>query len=939
MKNVLLLFATFCLSVHTYAQSVTLSGKLTDKSSGAPMPYVSILVQETGRGVTSDVNGLYSLPLEYTAEKKSFTLRFTFVGYEPETRVVSKADTRVDVQMAATSVMSTEVVITGSRVSESIMESPVSIQKMNTSQIAGAAGGSFYDGLKNLRGVDISTSSAGFQAVNMRGFNTTAPVRIVQFVDGMDNQAPGLNFPVGNLIGANPLDLEAVEVITGPASALYGANAFQGVVNMTSKNPFDYQGLDVEFKAGNRNLLEGNLRYAQAFGKKQKFAVKVTGSYMEMFDWRATDPEANRYGKLDADVNLSDIIAQLQYDESLTQEERDDYVALNNYIEFNPMVAEVGLNTKTISAPGYMESELASNKVKSLKAGLGLHYKITPNAELSYTGKFGRGSAIYQGANRYSINDILFHQHKIELKGKNYLVKAYGTFEDAGKSYDAVFTGVNMTRATIKDNWVPTYLSNYFETLSQLNNDYDDDARLWMVDSAMNMATRLANQSWYRSGTHGFDSAKREIVSNADFQKGSLFRDKSSLYHVDAQYTFDMIKWLDLQAGANFRYYVPRSYGTIFRDTIIDPTDTLANGSANPKGRFQQINVWEVGGYIQATKKFFQDRFKVVLSARIDKNKNFKPQFSPRISLSYTIKKNHTIRVGAQSAFRTPTLQDQYIRLDLGPLALLGNLNGFDNLYSLNSVDRYKDSLAVNNPNDVDPNILKAVAFAKLRPEQVITVEAGYRSILWKKLYVDADFYYNRYNHFIGNVRVVRPLGGATAGETSGEDAILMDDYEVYQLPVNSTKTVHAIGAGIGLSYFIRRGLQANVNYTFAKLLTDKLEDDVMPGFNTPPHKVNVGLTGNRIWKGLGFSTAFQYVHGFDWQSPFGDGYVKSYTVWDAQVNYAIDFGQCTVTARVGSSNLLGTMRREVYGGPYIGRMIYGSLAFSWNKLKPKKTS
>ena len=920
-----------------FSQTVTLTGKLTDKSTNQPIPYVNVLVKETGKGVTSDLNGFYSLPLEYNATHTRFTVQFSFIGYGTETRIVSKADTRVDLSMEPSSVMSKEVVVTGSRVSESIMESPVSIQKVNAAQLNATPGGNFYDGFKNLRGVDVSTSSAGFQAVNMRGFNTTAPVRIVQFIDGMDNQAPGLNFPVGNLVGGNPLDLESVEVITGPASALYGPNAFQGVVNMNSKSPYDYQGVDVDLKAGSRNLWETNFRYAQAFGKKQKFAVKVTGSYLQQFDWVADDNTANRYGKIDADVNLSNIVSQLQYDSTQTQEDRDRWVALNNYIEFNPMVGQRGLNTKTVSAPGYMERELADNKVRSIKAGLALHYRFTPKLELSYTGKFGMGSAVYQGANRYAIRDIRFQQHKLQLQGKNFLVKAYGTFEDAGKSYDVVFTGINTSKASIGDNWVPEYLKNYFETLGDLNNDYDNDAQLWMVDSAMNVALRAANASWYQSGTPQYDSTRRSIITNADLQSGSLFRDKSALYHVDGQYTFDMIKWLDLQVGANFRYYTPRSYGTIFSDTLVNRNDTLSDGSADPNARFVRLNVWEVGGYVQAVKKFFNDRFRITASVRVDKNKNFKPQVSPRLALSYTYK-NHTFRIAAQSAFRTPTLQNQYINLDLGPLTLLGNLNGFSNLYTLSSVQAFNDTLdAVGNPNDVDPNLLKSVAYNKLKPEQVITVELGYRSVLWKRVYVDADIYYNRYTNFIGDVRVVRPLDGAEAGRESGFDAILTGNYEVYQIPVNSSRVVNSWGAGIGITYFIIKGLQANVNYSYAKLLTKNLEDDIIPGFNTPPHKVNVGLTGNRVWKGLGFATAFQYVDKFLWQSPFGTGMVNAYTVWDAQLNYAIDFGQCTVTARVGSSNLINTKRREVYGGPTIGRMFYGGLSFSWNKLKPKK--
>ena len=911
------------------AQNITVKGKIIDATNGSPLAFANIGVVESGAGTTSDENGNYSIELDFSA-KESYTLSFTFIGFDEIKKTVTASDLQIDITLEPSFINGAEVVISGSRVAENILQSPVSIQKVNSQQIVSSAGGNFYDGFRNLRGVDINTSSAGFQAINMRGFNNTSPVRVVQFVDGMDNQAPGLNFPVGNLVGAGPLDIESVEIITGPASALYGANAFQGVVNMITKNPYDYQGLDVEIKGGSRDWIEGNFRFAKAFGKEKKLAVKLTGSYLSMQDWIADDEIANRYGDISAEVNLSSIVSQQQYNQNLSQADRDQWVALNNYIEFNPVVGQNGLNKKLVTAPGYMENQLADNSVKSLKAGLGIHYRFNPQTELSYTGKFGLGSAVYQGANRYAISDILFQQHKLEMMGKNYLVKAYGTLEDAGKSYDAVFTGINASRASISANWVPTYLSTFFETLGNLNNDFDNDAQNWMVDSATNAALAAANASWYQAGSPEFDSVRNTIITSADLQNGSMFVDRSSFYHVDGQYNFDMVKWLDLQAGANFRYYAPRSFGTIFSDTILNPGDTLANGTANPKGDFNRLSVWEMGAYVQATKRLLNDRLKIQASVRIDKNQNFQPQFSPRLSISYNYL-SHNFRIGAQSAFRTPTLQNQFILLDLGPITLLGNLNGFDNLYTLNSVTAFRDSLSAVNQdlNAVDPNILETISYGALKPEQVFTAEVGYRGIFFKKLYVDADVYWNRYTNFIGDVRVARPLSGAVAGEESGFDAIVTRNYENYQIPVNSSKAVQSFGAGVGMTYFISKKLQAGTNYTFARLLTTDLEDEIIPGFNTPEHKVNLTLSGNRIWKGLGFSTSFQWVDQFEWQSPFGNGIVPSYNILDLQLNYAIDYKKHTITVRMGSSILLNNQRREIYGGPTIGRMIYGSMLFN----------
>jgi outer membrane receptor protein involved in Fe transport len=931
VKNLALSMVLTFIGTSLFGQVKTFSGVVTDSETNKPIAFAKIVVIESNQGAISDDNGKFTLKVDFSTGSKEKKVTIKNTGFQDfSLNISSESSATLTIALVKDAISLNEVVVSSSRVSEKILESPVSIQKLSAQQILSTSSGNFYEGFKNLRGVDISTSSAGFQAVNMRGFNTTAPVRIVQFVDGMDNQAPGLNFPVGNLVGANPLDLESVEIITGPASSLYGPNAFQGVVNMISKNPYDYRGLSAEVKTGTRNLIEANIRFAEAYGKDKKFGLKFTASYLQMKDWIANDSAANIYGDVSAKVNLSSVVSKLQFDQSLSQEDIDTWVKLNNYIEFNPVVGQVGLNIKEVTAPGYYENQLANNNVQSFKTSLGLHYKLTPTSQISYTGKFGLGTAIYQGANRYSIKDIQFQQHKIEWSGKNFLVKAYGTFENAGNSYDAVFTGINVSKSSIKDNWVPTYLTTFFNTLKELNGNYQNDATITDVQTSMNAALGAANNSWYQPGTTAYDSVVKLIRGNADLQNGSKFVDRSAFYHLDGQYKFAKVKWMDLQVGANFRYYSPRSFGTIFTDTLVNAGDTLANGSADVNAEFTKISLWEVGSYVQATKRMFDNKLVINASARIDKNQNFLPQFSPRLSVSTNFK-NNNIRVGVQSAFRTPTLQNQYINLNLGPITLLGNLNGYDNIYTLNSVTAFNDSLtALNgNLNAIDPTILKTATYGKLKPEQVKTIEIGYRGVIKGKLFIDADFYYNEYTNFIADVRIVKPLDGAVAGEASGFDAIVTKDYSVYQVPVNSTKKVNSMGGGLALAYYLPKGYQVSANYTYANLITKTLESDLIPGFNTAPHKFNVGFTGKNVWKNLGFNTNFQWVNGFEWQSTFGTGQVPSYYIWDAQINYNFDIKDSKMVVRLGSSNLLNKQRREVFGGPMIGRMIYTSIGFN----------
>src|SRR5690606_2919210 len=155
-------------------------------------------------------------------------------------------------------ILGNEVVISASRTPERILESPVSVERMGIAAIKELSAPSFYDALVNMKGVEVSTQSLTFKSVNTRGFNANGNTRFNQYVDGMDNQAPGLNFSVGNIIGISDLDLDNVELLPGASSALYGAGGISGTMLMTSKNPFNYQGTSFSFKTGVNHVNDAN---------------------------------------------------------------------------------------------------------------------------------------------------------------------------------------------------------------------------------------------------------------------------------------------------------------------------------------------------------------------------------------------------------------------------------------------------------------------------------------------------------------------------------------------------------------------------------------------------------------------------------------------------------------------------------------------------------
>lgn len=156
-------------------------------------------------------------------------------------------------------------------------------------------------------------------------------------------------------------------------------------------------------------------------------------------------------------------------------------------------------------------------------------------------------------------------------------------------------------------------------------------------------------------------------------------------------------------------------------------------------------------------------------------------------------------------------------------------------------------------------------------------------------------------------------------------DAVLTEYYDLIQYPTNAREGVLTYGASIGLNYYIWKNLSARANYTWSGISTEKLTDPIIPGFNTPENKFNIGLGGDNLFKGFGFNLQFKWLQDFLWESPFGDGEVPSYYTLDAQLNYTF---KKYMTLQVGGSNITNNRHIEAYGSPTIGWMVYGAVVF-----------
>lgn len=914
---------------------VTIKGTVTDNLTGETLIGVNVVLKGTTTGAVTDIDGKFQM----TVEKLPVTLVVSYIGYKSSELVVNSASDKIKFKLNASETQLKTLEIVDSRLTQKQQEAPTTVEAMDIIAIKETPAANFYDGLGNLKGVDLTAASMGFKIINTRGFNSTRPVRTLQIIDGVDNQAPGLNFSVGNFAGSSELDVQKVEIIVGANSALYGPNAFNGVISMTTKSPWIHQGISVMGKVGERNLTETAVRYAKAFKIKEDrdfFAFKLNFSYMQANDWEAENYDPT--GQSTAGIgNLGGYDGVNVY---------GDEFRLGNTSLFNQRTTPgLGNYYRT----GYQEKDLVDYDTKNLKISPSFHFMVTKKIEAKYSFNYGTGTTVYQGDNRYSLKDLEIRQHILEIGEKDrWFVRAYNTNESAGKSYDAVFAAILLQDIQKSDaEWTRDY-NNYwnafivdsvralpgfpdptnpnspsyflpngggpnlttYQLADQVMNDNGDLLQLWH-DQARTYADTFSSDVFVTfprivPGTAAFDSALTSITSKKTFAEGGAgFFDQSSLSHAQGQYLFKP-KFAEIILGGNYRQYNPISKGTIFQDT----------GDVKIRNR-------EFGAYTSVSKRVMNQSLLLTFSGRADKNENFEWLFSPALSSVYRVNEKSNIRLSFSSAIRNPTLQDQYLFYNVGRALLIGNLNGIDSLVTIESLGDYYSEL--------NADTLSYFNVSAVRPEQVRTVEVGYKGTLFRNLFLDASYYYSWYKDFLGY-----KIGAAVGFEENG----FLNSTQVYRVSANSSDQVTTQGFSIGTNYFFWKFFALNGNYSWNKLNRQGSDDPIIPAFNTPEHKYNLGVSGrdivfkigNTTIKNVGFNVNYKWVEGFLFEgSPQFTGEIPTYDMVDAQVNYK--WTKLKTVFKLGASNILNQKNFQTYGGPRIGRMAYFSVLFEMDNL------
>jgi outer membrane receptor protein involved in Fe transport len=911
MRKVTSYLVTFLLAnvltITAFAQNVTISGNVRNSSTKENAGAVSVTIKGTETGTFTDDKGNFKI----SVKSLPVTLLVSSVGYELQEVTVSKASTLVQVEFKPTSSLGQEVVVSASRLPQRILESPVSIDRVSAMNIRNSPASNYYDVITTLKGVDVTTSSLTFKTPTTRGFNSSGNTRFNQLVDGMDNQAPGLNFSVASIIGLSELDVDNLELLGGASSALYGPGGMNGTLLMTSKNPFKYQGLSFIVKEGVMHVGAKSQRDPSAFhnwnlrwAKKlsERWAFKINAELVQAKDWQGRDYRDYNRAATGGNVKAGNRLTDPNYDgintygDETTVEIRSSVLNavaasapfLKNFID--TLNGGAAIN---VSRTGYTEKEVTNPNTVNFKLGGSLHYKVTPYTEAIFAAYWGTGNTVYTGSERYSLKDFKMGQYKLEFNNRYWTLRGYTTQENAGESY-------NTTVATriFNESWYPSggatgWFATYAQTyLGGRLNGLTDSAAHALARFTVDANRPLANSDRFKAA---YDSIRKRPLSSG----GALLLDKSDLYSVDGNYNMSHLtkKFADILVGGSYKQYVLNSEGTIFADSI------------------KPIKIAEYGGYVQLSRQVIE-RLKLTVSGRYDKNENFKGRFTPRATAVIKVAENNNIRLSYQTAYRFPSNQQQFINLAIGSnVRLIGGNASFRNYFNMISNPIYDfESLRKGNIIKVTP--------VDLTPESLSSFEAGYKGLLLKgKLLIDMYGYYGTYKGFLGRQVTVQSLTASP---------IKLSDTSAgfrYSIPVNSSDKVKTYGFGIGFD------LKLPLNFTLSSSIASDLLKDVPSNFvayfNSPKYKVNASLGNSGFGKGkrLGFNVAYRYQGAFLYQGDFATGNLPVVQTLDAQFNVKLPKTKSII--KIGATNLLNQYYYNAIGNSQIGGLYYVSFGYN----------
>lgn len=973
-------------SIAASAQSVTISGNVHNVSTKENVPAVSVIVKGTSIGTFTNSNGEFHL----TVPALPVTLVFTSIGYTEYETSVTNASQTISVDFVPNVALGQDVVVAASRVPQRILEAPVTIERMNSAALRSSPAATYYEGLANLKGVDVHTASLTFRTITTRGFVSSGNTRLNQLVDGMDNQAPGLNFSVSSIVGLTETDVDNIEVLSGASSALYGSGGMNGTVLITSKNPFKYQGLSYNFKQGMMHVdgkqrsiapyYNWSMRWAKAVNNK--LAFKIAAELLRGQDWEAED---YRNKKLDADglfgVTGGNRNNTTDYDGINTYGDETSFNmdAFSFYVQDQTrrgILAQTGgafdvINNPLLGTNAYFNA--IGNPVYPTDAQLNNYYNLltanglgaaVPAIKSMMPFYNGRKNGYFHGASitrtGYKEEDLVdYNTLNVKLTGglfwkiTNNIEASWNTYFGTGTT---VYTGANrysLRNFKIAQHKLEIKAKNWFvrgyTTQENAGDSYIGDA----VGSFMNEAYSPSSV-WIPTYVTYFSENRRAMGQGLITVASDITLHNNARALADAnRYQPGSMQFINT-ANQIKNTSVNKSGGSKFLDRsdlysaegqlnlsdaakFSDKLEVIIGAqwkqwALNSQGTIfadtaGKVRVNETGAYIQLRKKLLNDILTLTASGRYDKQTNFKGKFTPRIAAVIRVAKDNNIRLSYQSAYRFPVNQDQYISLRLG-----GGTN-----FLIGSLPEFQTFYKLNSTTNPGYSIESVLNYRKtggsIADSNLLQV-AQFKALTPET----AKAYEIGYRGILTKKLLIDAYYYYSRYENFLVNQTVIQaqngpKYEVYSTFSSNSYTYKQNSSTKvkALGWGIGLEYKAYKNFlVYGNVFYDKLRD-VPPNtatfFNAPKYRWNLGLRNDNLFHNIGFNVVVKWQDNNNYEGTFVKGTLPYFAWVDGQITYKPKNSKSVF--RIGGTNLGNNYYRTGFGSPAVGGLYYISYGYN----------
>ena len=275
-SSIIVLLFALALPGWAFSQDTSVAGTVSDSENGMPLIGANVIHVESLQGTATDEEGGYTLS---GLSVGTNTIRVSFTGYR-------SFETEVEISEGEVYLLNVELVpgidldqlqITASRRQEKVLDSPSSTDVILAQDIRGVITPTTVTSLRNVTGLDIAQTGVDRHEVVLRGFNNVFSGATLVLTDYRDAGSASVGVNLHSLMPNLMVDLDRVEVVRGPGSALYGAGVDSGVIHYITKDPFTHPGATISVSGGERSHLNVQARAATVIGRR--VGVKVTGSY------------------------------------------------------------------------------------------------------------------------------------------------------------------------------------------------------------------------------------------------------------------------------------------------------------------------------------------------------------------------------------------------------------------------------------------------------------------------------------------------------------------------------------------------------------------------------------------------------------------------------------------------------------------------------------